>query len=411
MAEHARRQGSNPAGARRAGVRLVTAIMLVATGCDEGPGRLPPPDGSLDLSLCPGPFCPVDRDAGAPCSAEAPSLLLERAPSLARVFVGTSTDAALVALVAVRSADGVGHELASVAVAANGTTTTTSLSTLTTPAEASAAVVATATGFLAIHGDGGDVHARPLDVNGVPTGPDVPLRTSAADERVLDARADGVGFQLALDVAGVPTLASFDAALAPTVADVALPAGTQHRFVKLAADYVAYLDGTGSLQAVLLASLGAAPRAWSAGDRTVHFDVATAVAGSGFVYERDVSAVRHVVSIRALDASGTTNFLERSVAGDFAGAYEPSVAPIAGGFLVLYRRVPDDGSAPSLELSSRTTFGVEVASGSLRSGPILRARTLVRTANDGRVRMLFETEEPGDAGSVARLHAVRFVCP
>ncbi|NOY90463.1 MAG: hypothetical protein GXP55_04575 [Deltaproteobacteria bacterium] len=133
------------------------------------------------------------------------------------------------------------------------------------------------------------------------------------------------------------------------------------------------------------------------------------VTGGAAVFDVSVEGVRAEVRFREIGADGTLPAPERIVSVAPATGRDASLAPLAGGYVVAYRALPDGTiTEPRLRLTLLDVRGDVLSS---FDGPAMLAqggRTTVRVAGDGRVLVAWEDQDTADGSR--RMRAVRVRC-
>lgn len=235
------------------------------------------------------------------------------------------------------------------------------LSAATTVMSTSVAFTQNQNGFLAVFDEAPsagmptELWTRLADMSGVLMGTMPTQLTSTASNAETFVRVvrTSTGFVATWrdDVTG-PRVAVLDTAAAlvgssQSATAVAGMATTLEPFVIGTSAFAAYFGSDQKVHTTAIAangSVGAAATV-SALAGTGNFGIAGGPSVGGVAYEVAASGGRSNLQFRTVNSDGSANLAETTLNGPGESGERPSVAPLAGGFLVLFRFVPATGTA------------------------------------------------------------------
>lgn len=288
----------------------------------------------------------------------------------------------------------------------------------------------TGTGFVALWDDQSgtlsstDLWIRTVDGTGTPQGADaVALTNTASSERNGRILRTTSGYAAAwTDMASGLVTGVLDANATLTgSAAASATLGTVGVYALGAiagAPHLAYLGSDSMVHGVAITSSGAvagAPATWGATTAGSGIAVADSATGAAIAYEGVLAGARRSIQFRYVNPNGTATVLERVLTPLDAQGYEPSIAALAGGNLVVYRHDPDAGST-TLRLVVTGTFGDTITTMDLVDVFPDAGRFMVRVSPDGEAYVVYHvpTSVPIDGGASsvegATVRAIRMVC-
>ena len=274
---------------------------------------------------------------------------------------------------------------------------------------------------------GYEVYLRPLDATGTPTGTAARLTTNM----VRDDNPNLLGMGSSNLVVWVEDDLTNRVAKAALVSDTGTIMGSVQTLTTppeaptnpvlsplMGGAGFAWAEGTAAGRDAVLIRLDSAGARVS-GSRVVlstehnasgGVDLATNDAtGGAAVFDVNVADVRPEVRFREVAADGSLPGPEGVVSRTPATGRDASIAPLAGGWVVAYRALPDGSlTEPTLRLTLLDLRGEILNS---FEGPTMMAqggRTTLRVAADGRVLVAWEDEDERDGSR--RMRAVRVGC-
>lgn len=181
--------------------------------------------------------------------------------------------------------------------------------------------------------------------------------------------------------------------------------------------YFAYFGADQKVHGAAMASdgtLSASPVTLSALTTTGNFAVGSGASGAGLAYELPMGGGKTVLQFRAINANGSATLAERLITAVGEQGQRPSVVGLAGGYLVLYRRVPASG-APTLTLGFVSATGDPLSSVDLVANFPAEPRFSVHVSPDNEVYVVYhEPVTLGADGGInvpgASVKAIRVVC-
>jgi hypothetical protein len=301
-----------------------------------------------------------------------------------------------------------------------------------TSASAVAVTRSSSTGFLTLWdaaGEGGaaDLWVRLASGSGVPQGTEPTAITSTAlGESTARVVRTSSGYAAAwVDNGGNAFTAVLGASgtisgSAQSATAVVGSTNTLRPFTIAGSPRLAYLGTDARIRNIAIGSNGAlsgSPATSSLGTSTSAFAVAGSAGGAGLVYEALGAGSRTELRFRAILGNGTSTLTERTLSAMGTEGKEPSIAALAGGYLVLFREVtiPPTAPAAKIRLVLVGSFGDSLDSVDLLDPAPASYGFHVRVSPDGEPYVVFqEPRVVTVAGSVmvngAVVRALRVVC-
>lgn len=270
-----------------------------------------------------------------------------------------------------------------------------------------------------------DLWTRTADLNGVFMGSAATQLTTTASAGESGARLARTtsGFAAAWNESGTgPMTAVLDTngAIVGTShsasASIGMP-GSLELYSIAGAPYAAYFGSDQKVHAVAVASDGTVsgtPLTLSASTTTGNFSVGGGASGAGLAYELPKSGGKTSLQFRTINADGNVTLAERTLTALDEQGQRPSVASLAGGYLILYRSIPATGN-PSLRLAFVTGTGDAIGSITLVDSFPAEPRFSLHVSPDGEVYVVYhEAIVLGADGGLglngASVRAIRIVC-
>lgn len=308
---------------------------------------------------------------------------------------------------------------------------TTSISPAAMVMSSSISVAQQANGFLVLFdetpslGMPTDLWTRSADSLGtfMGTGPTQLTSTAGSGESAPRVVTTMSGFAASwISAANGPMTAVLDTAGAivgssqPASASVGMP-GSLETFAIAGAPYVAYFGSDQKVHGIAIGSSGAVAgtaTTLSASTSTGNFGLSGGASGAGLAYEIPVAGGKTALQFRAINSNGSVSVAERTITALDEQGERPSVASLAGGYLVLYRSTPSTGSA-TLRLAFVAATGDRLASYDLVDAFPQAPRFSVHVSPDNEVYVVYHedvslTVAGGASVAGASVKAIRIVC-